>query len=232
MLNFFIFLDDILVMENEIDSFGTRFRQWRESQHLSGRDCAELLGVSPQTVSSVESGRVGLSGEVLATLARKGADLNWLLTGNGKFLTPGGKQVDGSEFIQVPLLPQRVSAGAGQEMLTDIQARFGLDMTVPAPLKWGKDLKAVEVRGDSMTGINIFHGDIVYFKPGEIAGDGIYIIQVNGEILVKRLEFNHFEQKIRISSENPKYPDRVESSSSQAMTILGKVRGWLHEHPY
>lgn len=215
-----------------MDSFGSRLRDFRKAKGLTAVQMSEILGISKQTVSNVENGQTGVSQDVMATLARNGADVNFLLTGQALFIGTNGKPENPDGFVQVPLVAQKVSAGAGQEMMSEIGDKFGLEMTVPAPLKWGKGLNAVEVRGDSMTGVNIFDGDIVYFKPGEVRGDGIYIIQVNGEVLVKRLEFNHFENKVRISSENPKYPDRIESSDSQAMTILGKVRGWLHEHPY
>jgi DNA polymerase V len=146
-----------------------------------------------------------------------------------EFIVPSGKPVDLTGFDVATFVPQRVSAGGGQQMLE--LAPEDLVQRAPYPEKWGKALLAVEVRGDSMTRVNIFDGDIVYFKPGDIRADGIYVIQLDGGVFVKRLQFS-MAGKITIHSENAKYEDLVEPFDSQAMTILGKVRGWLHAHPY
>lgn len=92
--------------------------------------------------------------------------------------------------------------------------------------------KAIEVRGDSMTGINLFDGDIVIFVPGDIRSDGIYVLRVGDELIVKRVEFDPISRKLRIMSENPRYPDRVESADGQSVEVVGKVYGWVHAHPY
>jgi phage repressor protein C with HTH and peptisase S24 domain len=87
-------------------------------------------------------------------------------------------------------------------------------------------------RGDSLTGIHIFDGDMVVFVPEDIRGDGIYVLRVGDELIVKRVEFDPISRKLRIMSENPRYPDRVESADGQAVEVVGKVYGWVHSHPY
>ncbi|MGD6731364.1 MAG: hypothetical protein ACPKMZ_09865 [Pleomorphochaeta sp.] len=54
-----------------------------------------------------------------------------------------------------------------------------------------------------MTGVQLFDGDLVVFIHNLIGGDGIYVIAVDGELLVKRLEFNHFDKKLIRKSKNP-----------------------------
>ena len=83
-----------------------------------------------------------------------------------------------------------------------------------------------------MTGVNLFDGDLVVFVPGIIRGDGIYVLAVGDELIVKRVEFDLVTKKIRIMSENTRYPDRVESADGQTITVVGKVFGWVHAHPY
>ena len=153
----------------------------------------------------------------------------------GRFQEPTGAVPESTKFLMAPFYPQRVSAGPGQElMLAEPSVAYGTDRVprVPYPLKWGKDLISVECKGDSMTGVHLFSGDLVFYRPGEIDEDGIYVLQVNGTIMVKRVEFNRFDKKLTISSENARYPSRVEAADSQAVTILGKVRGWMHQHTY
>lgn len=156
-----------------------------------------------------------------------------------EFLVPSGKPVELlPDFDIATLVPQKVSAGAGQELVDRVADGYlpysedELIQRAPYPHKWGKGLLAVEVLGDSMTGVQIFDGDIVYFKPGEIRADGLYVLQINGQVFVKRLNFDAISRKVVITSENPKYPQVTEPLDSQAITILGKVKGWLHEHPY
>lgn len=142
----------------------------------------------------------------------------------------GLEEQTANSYAVASLVPQKVSAGFGQQLLD--YAPEDLAQRAPYPKKWGNGLLAIEVMGDSMTGVQIFDGDLVYFKPGEIRGDGIYVLQVNGDVLVKRVSFDSLNRKLVISSENPRYPQQVEPQDSQAITILGKVKGWLHEHVY
>ena len=146
-----------------------------------------------------------------------------------EFMVPSGKPVTLTGFEVATLVPQTISAGGGQELLNYTNEE--LVQKAPYPKRWGKALMAMEVRGDSMTRVNIFDGDIVFYAPGDIRADGIYVLQLDGGMFVKRLQFE-MSGKINIHSENPKYDSVVEHFNSQAMVILGKVRGWLHEHPY
>jgi len=146
------------------------------------------------------------------------------------FLNASGHVIDADNYDLASHVPQRISAGPG-EFLLDFQEE-DLISRAPYPAKWGKGLLCAEVVGDSMTGANIFDGDLVYFRPGEIRGNGLYVLQLNGTALVKRLEFDDLSGRLTIISENPRYQQKQESSDSQAISILGKVRGWMHGHPY
>jgi phage repressor protein C with HTH and peptisase S24 domain len=73
---------------------------------------------------------------------------------------------------------------------------------------------------------------MVVFVPGSIRGDGIYVLAVGDELIVKRVEFDPVSRKIRIMSENPRYQDRIESADGQTVRVVGKVYGWVHAHPY
>ena len=143
------------------------------------------------------------------------------------------ENLDPFDIVLVPVLSQKVAAGYGQESLPDasIIGKLPFLKRMLRGITPSK-AKALEVRGDSMTGIQLFDGDLVVFVPGEIHGDGIYVIRIMNDFFVKRVEFDPAEQKIRIMSENPRYPDRVESSDGQTTEVIGKVYGWVHAHPY
>lgn len=145
----------------------------------------------------------------------------------------GREMVLDSELLFIPVLPQKVAAGHGQEILDSTEA-IALLPFLKRMLRGASASKAqaLEVRGDSMTGVHIFDGDMVVFVPGEIRGDGIYVLKVVDALLVKRVEFDPISRKLRIMSENPRYPDRIESADGQTVEVVGKVYGWVHAHPY
>jgi len=141
--------------------------------------------------------------------------------------------IEGDDIAFIPVFPQKVAAGSGQELIDNTEA-IALLPFLKRMLRGtaASRARALEVRGDSMTGVHIFDGDMVVFVPGEIRGDGIYVLRIMNELLVKRVEFNPISQKLRIMSENPRYPDRIESADGQAVEVVGKVYGWVHAHPY
>jgi len=99
--------------------------------------------------------------------------------------------------------------------------------------RFNKDrLKVVEVKGDSMTGIQLFSGDLVVFASQHMEGDGVYVLSIDNEALVKRLEFDRVNRQIVIHSENKNYSPKTVSFDSENIRIEGKVVGWYHSHPY
>jgi len=92
------------------------------------------------------------------------------------------------------------------------------------------------VVGDSMTDMTLFNGDLVVFDRTKREGDGVYVISIDGDVRVKRLEYRTFEKRLVIRSENQKrYPDPEIITFEQAMEMLvihGKVISWVHRHPY
>jgi len=97
-----------------------------------------------------------------------------------------------------------------------------------------EQVKAIEVRGDSMTKIGLFDRDIALFVPAQCEGDGVFVISIEGKLQVKRLEFDILGKTLRIISENDRYQPRVltDLSDIERVIIEGKVVGWLHRHPY
>ena len=85
-----------------------------------------------------------------------------------------------------------------------------------------------------MTGVRMFDGDIVIFAAGYVAKEGIYVpLSERAMSLVKRVEFDSFDRTIKVSSENPRYPDaKVVSINDENVELKGKVVAWFHCHPY
>ena len=220
-----------------------------KNQNTTQRWVAEKAGIDPGYFRQMISRGIQPKADQARAIATAlGVSTDYMLTGESapiygvnpmqqavsifKGGMPDNLGFDGG--VMVALLNQKVSAGSGQ-MLVDGEDIISL---VPLPSRIarrfpGFRIAAMEVRGDSMTRVYIFDGDIVYFAHGLVRDDGIYVIDVNGERLVKRLQFDYIERKIQIYSENDRYPDcKILPMDSEIFTIVGKVVFTLHVHPY
>ena len=125
-------------------------------------------------------------------------------------------------------------AGPGREV-EEYQESTPLKIMRRFLLPWRPEqVRALEVRGDSMTKVGLFDRDIVLFVPEEKEGDGVFVISIENRMQVKRLEFDILGKTLRIISENDRYQPRVltEQAEIERVIIEGKVVGWLHKHPY
>ena len=155
---------------------------------------------------------------------------------NGSFLTPSQKEYTLStnqRVINIPILDQKVSAGFGENSIELYEPEKVLPVLEQLVARYDRDkLRVVEVKGDSMTGVQLFNGDLAVFAAGYIEGDGIYVISIHDEAYVKRLEFEPFENRIIIHSENTRYQPKAIPADTENIKIEGKVIGWYHNHPY
>lgn len=229
-----------------------RIRLIREYFGGSQKVFAASLGLSQQTYANYESGKAAIPDSLKQKLFVMGVNMNWLISGVGEmiynqntnnsddnnestYITPSGKTFSATPATfgsTVPVLASKVSAGTGMEW---VPAEFDEDNRLPIPDRFfkGYDLKdifAAQVIGDSMKNIELISGDYVFAVHGLLRGSGIYVIAIDGEAFVKRLEVDRLDKKIAVISENEHYEPRI--VDPERITILGKVIGWLHRYPY
>jgi transcriptional regulator with XRE-family HTH domain len=76
---------------------GERIRAYRESLSLSQEKFASAFGGTKRAIQNNESGKTAPNSKLLRELARRGLNVNWLLTGNGPMLfrdlTPKNEQI-------------------------------------------------------------------------------------------------------------------------------------------
>lgn len=235
--------------------FWQRVRSLLDEELTQAWLCREI-GVSTATMSSwITNKRIPRGDMTLRIADALGVSVHYLIDGydknnkedqpswiqvlrhaikdQGYIRTPNKReyQLDEKDEVElIPLFEQVVSAGHGADLLDQLDPLEYL----PIPKQISKQydtatLLAVTVRGDSMEGIYIYDGDYVIFSKGLIKGDGIYVLTVHGEILVKRLAFDQVHKKMHIYSENPKYPDRTTIDiTSEDVRIEGLVVAWFH----
>ena len=218
-----------------------RLREIRQKLNESQASFSSKLGLNQSTYSKYElDGRI-VPDELKSKLYSLGVSLDWLVTGDGfmfrdseqTFKTPSGKSypVSSEASYSVPILASSVSAGNGQEWQPSDYSGESLPTLEKFFLGYPKeDIFAAKVVGDSMIGIDLLPGDYVYACHNRIEGNGLYVLVLDNETYVKRLEIDKIDRKIRIISENDHYPDKV--VDPERVIILGKVIGWLHRTPY
>lgn len=221
-----------------------RLREVRESKGLSQKTFGASLGLSQGTYQKYESGMASTPQEILEQLADKyNINLHWLITGIGSMYNTSNSTPNNlvktdninidialKDSVEVPMLDLRLSAGHGSDWYAG--SLTGEKLYIPKRVARRYPSNSVfagaTVEGDSMEP-TLNDGEPVVFVKGFIKGDGIYVLAVNGELFVKRLEFNRILNVLRIISDNPKYPPtELKSDMQDSVHILGKVVIWVH----
>ena len=128
-----------------------------------------------------------------------------------------------SRITTVPLLG-RIAAGTPIEALQNP----GSYITLPDNLTSDKDHYALEVSGDSMTGVGIIDGDIVIIERCETADNGSIIVALiqEQEATLKRLRRKG--NSVALESANPSYETRI--FGPEQVKIQGVLRGLLRKY--
>ncbi len=243
------------MMTKRKNTIAARFAEIRAGSGLSKRAFAESLGIHPMVAGDIELGKRDPSRDVLIRLARAyNVDITWLLTGDRIALSPGeahfssdyasnrsdyasNRQAlspasqNASATIPVRLIRQEAAAGRGIEIDDYAEsAEIQVPPSFISPYR-GDRVRAVYVRGDSMTGAGLDDGDIVFFTVDERSGPGIFVVSVESALLVKRVDVDHAAQRVTLISENPQYAPRVLSGADlDRFSIEGRVLASIHRH--
>ncbi|SNS75011.1 Phage repressor protein C, contains Cro/C1-type HTH and peptisase s24 domains [Sphingomonas laterariae] len=136
-----------------------------------------------------------------------------------------------SEFVAVPRLAVRASAGPGTldaELSEDRRGdrRFAFDAGWLRALAPGGPvgLSLIRVEGDSMLP-TLADGDDILVDRGDGADrlrDGVYVLRVDDVLLVKRLLIQPADRRVTVASDNPAYPPLADCDPHD-IHIVGRV---------
>ena len=205
---------------------GERIRTFREQIGLTLEELGKKTNTTPQTIYKYENDIVtNIPYDRIIALSKVLKVQPWEILG---WDVPSYNSETG--ILTIPFITQKISAGIGEEELPDDCLEVK-SIDILASMAKGiskKILTAAEVKGDSMIEANIYPGDIVIFARGRIEGDGIYVLALGGDVLVKRLQFDALSNELEIISMNKNYKTRTVSADADGLRILGKVVGWFH----
>lgn len=133
--------------------------------------------------------------------------------------------VTADEYIDVPVFDIKASAGAGALVADDtpmVYERFRMSF-LHGLVDGGFDqLSIITVTGDSMES-TLRPGDqiLVDRSAARWAGDGIYVLQIDGVLQVKRLQRDD-DGSLLIRSDNPQY-QTIKPKKGLPFQVIGRV---------
>jgi hypothetical protein len=138
----------------------------------------------------------------------------------------GGRPTPGAGLRPVPRLAVEASAGPGA--IGDDEAargQVGFDPRWLRRIAGGSEhLSIIEVRGDSMAP-TLVEGDEILVdgsESGRRIRDGIYVLRMDGALLVKRLSPDPSGRRLSVRSDNPAYPS-WEDCEAGSIDLVGRV---------
>jgi phage repressor protein C with HTH and peptisase S24 domain len=229
-------LEALKVRQSEI---GARIEVVRGS--ASQADFASEMGVSTQTLGRYERGDRPPDLDFLVAMREKrGISADWLISGQGRrhlagsAVSAGQDAFDASGFVEVPLY-KNVAARAGGGALVDPEAEEYVEMRAFSGAWIRRELRAspadlalMHVEGDSMDdGKNgLKPGDVMMVNKADTSAtkDGVYVLVLDGALLVKRLQRLPGD-RLRVMSDNNHYPAfEVDLKDARAaIKIIGRV---------
>lgn len=138
----------------------------------------------------------------------------------------GSLTIAGEAYLKIPVYDIRASAGAGalvEDGEPTAQQVFREQFLRRITRAKVASLSVIQVAGDSMWE-TLHDGDAVLVDRSirRIVKDGIYILQFEGELLVKRCQRDLADGSVIVKSDNPRYePFRV--TEVDRLDVLGRV---------
>jgi len=188
-------------------NFGERLVKAREYLGFNQSKFSEKIDLAAQSLARYEKNKTKPSMDFVTKLTNMfNINSNWLLTGKGEiFLNDDKTSSSDNHGYEIEMLNVKAAAGDGiYNYEIEVIDKIVLDKAFFRTAPDIKKIKIIEVDGDSMYP-TLQSGDHVIIDETKINGvDGIYAIQLHGQILIKRLQFN-LDGTIDIKSDNKEY---------------------------
>lgn len=199
-------------------TFWDRLEKSLDKNNLTASELSRTIGIASSVIYSWKIRDSIPRADIAVKVAEQlHTTVEYLVNG-----TPQNNISLNSKTFLVPILNQELSAGHG-DLLPEEDVIEGL-LSLPVWLrkKYGNNLGALHVHGDSMQP-TLNDGDMVVCDSlGWDKSDGIFAIRLNGNGYVKRIQV--VNGKVLIKSDNPNYETITEPLDSSAISIIGKVR--------
>ncbi len=213
---------------SDIENIGIGRRLAKTMGQHSIPEVAEIAGTSPNSLRRWIKGEVAADARALAKICLKfNCSLMWLVTGVGE--EEGGDEVSilgGAGYAPVPVVDIAASAGPGRTALdSEPTSYMGFQINWLRGLVGDTEKTAIlKLRGDSMEP-DFKSGDDIMVDLGDAADrvrDGVYVLRLNDQLLVKRLRMLGAEEAQLVSA-NPSYDPVTVNLATDDFRVVGRV---------
>ena len=218
--------------DKNFQHIGKRLEEERNHLGLSQVAFSDACGVNRGTLATWEKGKQTPNAAVLSVMADLGVDASYVITGRRSLTGVAPAPAGDSDTIRIPLLSAAGSMGRGNDLITedvlmgDVPvSRHWLALNVPRSRP--EALQLVHAYGDSMLG-TLNSGDFAIVDTDcQVADiDGVYVLQANGQLFIKRVT-RRMDGAHVITSDNPSVRTVDVLDGSQPVRICGRVvYGW------
>ena len=213
-------------MEQNIQT-GKRIQQRREELGLNLGDIAKEVGVAVSTIQRYEKGKIEkIKLPVIEAIAKAlQVDPAWLLCQTDRMTVSSVEVSSISNLIPLPQtyrIPLVGEIACGSPILAEENVEEILE--IPQHIK--ADF-ALRCHGDSMIGVHIHDGDIVYIRQQTDVDNGsIAAVCIENSATLKRVY--KYPDKLVLSPANPQYEPLVYTGDELSQVrILGKAVGFI-----
>jgi len=197
---------------------------------LNLKDFSKKTGMAyPTLLHYLDGARRPTTSNLQKIAIHTDCDLNWLLTGEGEPFVKPPEGIKSEDFVFVPVVSGKISAGKGLVPDTTIELKLAFRHDWIKRHGDPRKMSLIRVSGDSMEP-TLYSGDIVLVDHNRNYIDpqgSIYAITVDDVIMIKRLQSVYPSRKIRIISDNPRY-EAFELNPDQVI-INGKIKWFARE---
>ena len=218
--------------DKNFQHIGKRLEEERNHLGLSQVAFSDACGVNRGTLATWEKGKQTPNAAVLSVMADLGVDASYVITGRRSLTGVAPAPAGDSDTIRIPLLSAAGSMGRGNDLITedvlmgDVPvSRHWLALNVPRSRP--EALQLVHAYGDSMLG-TLNSGDFAIVDTDcQVADiDGVYVLQANGQLFIKRVT-RRMDGAHVITSDNPSVRTVDVLDGTQPVRICGRVvYGW------
>lgn len=219
-----------------MSTLGMRLAGERKRLNLNQQEFGSVGGISKQTQSLYETDKRSPDADYLALIHKGGADITYILTGER---LNQASMINDDEFVYIERLSVEASAGAGATVDDETsigKAAFRKEWIQQRGLD-AKRLCILKVKGDSMSP-TLEDGDAVLVEtflrhidnnielgcdPQTIKRDGVYVLRIDGHLVIKRLQ-RDMRGGFIVKSDNPSYSDiQISADSVDDFCVAGRV---------
>ncbi len=184
----------------------------REHLGITKKEFAKRLEITQNAYTNYINGKRKIPTDLTLKIKQMfDINIDWLLTGKGSMHINNNslQKTEDKDTIEIDKLSLKASDGTGIENFeVDTVGRIKLSSSVFRTKPNPKNLKVIEVIGDSMEP-TLQEGDLIVIDTSySHTVDGIYAININNEVFIKRLQFN-LNGTIEIISDNPRYKTQI-----------------------